>query len=278
MKAIKKINNNVAVCLDSKGREVVAFGKGIGFPTMPYEIDDLNKINHTFYNMDESYFDLIHEIDMEIIDISAKILEHACTMMNCNLESSALLGLADHINFAIDREKKNVKIRFPFIEDINQFYPEEMKIAKRSLKYINSYYDIHLDDDEAIGIAMHLINVTKNSNVDEIQNVNEKQIIDDITNIVSFHFQMDIDRNSINYARFASHVVYMLKRKNYAIVVDSDNKKLYTITSQTYPKIKDCVEKIAEYFFKTLQWQLNEEEKLYLMLHMNRLTIRESNK
>ena len=31
MKVIKSINNNVSHCVDSKGREVVAFGKGIGF-------------------------------------------------------------------------------------------------------------------------------------------------------------------------------------------------------------------------------------------------------
>ena len=44
MKAIKKINNNVAICLDSHNRELVAFGKGIGFPKMPYSIQE------SFYN------------------------------------------------------------------------------------------------------------------------------------------------------------------------------------------------------------------------------------
>lgn len=32
MKAIKKINNNVAICVDSNNKELIAFGKGIGFP------------------------------------------------------------------------------------------------------------------------------------------------------------------------------------------------------------------------------------------------------
>ena len=32
MKVVKKINNNVAICLDSNNCELVAFGKGIGFP------------------------------------------------------------------------------------------------------------------------------------------------------------------------------------------------------------------------------------------------------
>ena len=31
MKVIKNINNNVAICVDDNGHEVVAMGKGIGF-------------------------------------------------------------------------------------------------------------------------------------------------------------------------------------------------------------------------------------------------------
>ena len=31
MRIIKKINNNVALCVDHSGREVVAMGKGLGF-------------------------------------------------------------------------------------------------------------------------------------------------------------------------------------------------------------------------------------------------------
>ena len=44
MKVIKKINNNVAICLDNNGKELIAFGNGIGFPKVPYEIHYLNKI------------------------------------------------------------------------------------------------------------------------------------------------------------------------------------------------------------------------------------------
>ena len=34
MQIFKKINNNVALARDAKGRELVVFGKGIGFPAM----------------------------------------------------------------------------------------------------------------------------------------------------------------------------------------------------------------------------------------------------
>ena len=41
MKVIKKINNNIAVATDGNNREVIIFGKGIGFHEMPYELTDL---------------------------------------------------------------------------------------------------------------------------------------------------------------------------------------------------------------------------------------------
>lgn len=38
MKVVKNIHNNISLCIDSKGNEVVAFGKGIGFMKPPYEV------------------------------------------------------------------------------------------------------------------------------------------------------------------------------------------------------------------------------------------------
>lgn len=35
MEVYKKINNNVALARDAKGRELVVFGKGIGLPPCP---------------------------------------------------------------------------------------------------------------------------------------------------------------------------------------------------------------------------------------------------
>ena len=53
MQICKKINNNVALARDAKGRELVVFGKGIGFPAMPYELTDLSGVQRTFYDVNE---------------------------------------------------------------------------------------------------------------------------------------------------------------------------------------------------------------------------------
>ena len=45
MKVIKNINNNVSICVDDNNREVIAFGKGIGFKKPPYELE-LSQISY----------------------------------------------------------------------------------------------------------------------------------------------------------------------------------------------------------------------------------------
>lgn len=65
----KKINNNAAICLDGNQHELVAFGKGIGFPKMPYELSDLSKVDRTFYNISSQYLPMLNDIPEHNIEI-----------------------------------------------------------------------------------------------------------------------------------------------------------------------------------------------------------------
>ena len=62
MKVIKNINNNVSVCLDGDGYEVVVFGSGVGFVKPPSEIP-LEKIQRTFYDINPNYLNVISQLD-----------------------------------------------------------------------------------------------------------------------------------------------------------------------------------------------------------------------
>ena len=70
MKAIKKINNNVAYCVDGNGRELIALGKGIGFGSFPRDLS-LTEIERTFYNIDSRVSSAIADIDELIKEIQS---------------------------------------------------------------------------------------------------------------------------------------------------------------------------------------------------------------
>lgn len=83
MKVVKNIHNNISLCIDSKGNEVVAFGKGIGFMKPPYEVP-IQKVERTFYNINPIYIDMLSQIPEEAINVSSQIIDYA----NKNLKGS----------------------------------------------------------------------------------------------------------------------------------------------------------------------------------------------
>lgn len=106
MRVTKKINNNVAICQDGNGQELIALRKGIGFPKTPYELTDLSKIDMTFYRVSPQTITLLQEIPSDVINVSTKIVELAQQKLQNNLSPNIVFSLADHINFAIERAKK----------------------------------------------------------------------------------------------------------------------------------------------------------------------------
>lgn len=272
MKVIKNINNNVSLCLDSNGNEVIAFGKGIGFIKPPYEID-LNQVEKTYYNLNQTYINMIQDISLESFDIADKIVNYAVIKLNCDLNSNLIFTIADHINFAIKRFKQNINLRLPIVSDIEHLFEDEIDIGKYALQLIQKQLNIDLPKEEAAYIALNIINseFTNNKKSSEIN----EQIIQDITKIIEKHFGIDINQNDFSYSRFRSHVYYLLKREEKNETIRSDNKQLFDSLIDTYPKTYKCVYLVKEYLLENYNWTLIDEECLYLILHINRLCARE---
>ena len=274
MEVIKKINNNVAVCIDDNGRELIAFGRGIGFGEMPYELDDLNLIDRTYYGVDSQYFGLLNELPENIFDVTMRIVEYARSKITCELSPNILFTLADHINFAIERYKKNIMIKSPLFYDIENLYETEVEVARKAVKLIESELHVRLPNGEITSIALNLINAEEQS-VHSNTDYDSDEVIDDITKIIEEKFNLKINRKNFNYSRFATHLQYLLKRKESNTPVSSENKKMFEAMKKEFPQTYMCVINILDYFRDKIQWNPNDEELLYLMLHINRLCTRE---
>lgn len=274
MKVIKKINNNVALCLDNNNHEVIAFGKGIGFPEMPYILEDLSLISKTFYGAASTYANLLQEIPKEIIEVANDIVDYALKNLNKEINENILFTLADHINFAMTRFQKNIYVRPPYMGDINYLYPEEMKIGIWSISYINETFNIKLPKEEATSIALHIIN---SEIIDaQSQSVSEDIMIEDITRIIEKHFMFNINRDSFNYYRFISHMQYLIKRLKNNEESNSENENLYESLKKEYAEADKCACLIKEYIYSQMNQNLEIEDIVYLMIHINRLCSKEN--
>lgn len=272
MKVIRNINNNVALCLDSKGNEVVAFGKGVGFKKPPYELE-LSQIQRTYWGIDPIYISMINDIPAEILEISDQIVNYARQKMDNPISSNIVFTLADHISFAVQRQKENLKVRLPIAQDIRYLFETEMEVGRFAVALIKKELKIYFDEDEAVYIALHIINAEAAGKNKKYQL--DEEIIREIVELIEQHFQIQINRDGFSYSRFVSHMHYLLKRGKDRELLKSENIQMYQTMAEEYPEIYACTLKIRDYLEKTVSWKMTEEECFYLMLHINRLCDRE---
>ncbi len=274
MKVIKKINNNVALCIDGNGKELIAFGKGIGFLTMPYELNDLNLIQRTFYDIDKRYFELIEHLPIDMLEIAVHIVDYARCKIQEELNPNIAFTLADHIQFSIARYEKKMEILFVQGYELEYLYENEFEVGRYAIKYINQKLGINLKPREANGIALHFINAEMSCRRNS-SGISTEEMINWITEIIERCFEISINRNGFNFSRFASHIDYLLQRGKRGEILSSENVNLYNQLKDDFYKTSQCADEVANFIYKKLNYFLSDEEKMYLILHINRLCSKE---
>lgn len=272
MIVVKNINNNVSLCLDSKNNEVIVFGKGVGFIKPPYEIP-LEKIDKTFYNVNEEQINLINLMPVGILEVSLEIIDYANQKLGNQFGSNVVFTLADHINFAIKRHEQNIKLKMPLLQEIEQTYEEECYIGKKALKMIEKKIDVKLPKSEAASIAMHLVNyeaLQKNTEENDYGNIVNSCItsLEQILNV-------SINKDSFSYYRFVTHLYYLIKRIRNNQMIESQNAQLFYALKEEFPDVLRSALDIKKTIKEQLDRELSDEELVYLMLHINRLCSRE---
>ena len=274
MIVLKKINNNVAVCQDGNGRELIAFGKGIGFPPTPYELTDLNKVDRTFYNVSSKYIPLLNDIPVEIVQFTARQMLEIQDKLPYETSANLVLTLADHIAFAVERAGRGIYVQMPSVYELEMSFPLEVKIGRRFIAAAKRELKINLPKGEVQGIAMHLINArhapAMNGSNGGIEDQYE-EILEQTTQIIEWELGVTVRRDTFNYARFATHLQYLLKRIFEKKHIDSSNLKMYHSIREEYPDVAACVDKISTCYQQDWSAELTEEEKLYLIMHVNRV-------
>ncbi len=279
MKVIKKINNNVAIGLDGNQREVIIFGKGVGFPQMPYELTDLSKITRTFYDIDSRYYGLLQEIPEEVFLLVSALVERAKTKLKGSLNPNLAFVLADHVNFAVERNRKGMNVGLPYSYELEYQYPELTRISRWFIKNVNEKLHVELDRSEVTSITMHFLNALEGekdtgTHMEEGERIN--RVISIVTRIVEDYFDVQVDRSSFHYFRFKNHIKFFVQRKEKGGEFSQENEELYESIRTAYPGVADCVARIDDYLEEEFGERCPKEELLYLMIHVKQLYSKES--
>ena len=273
---IKRILTNNAVVIDDENQqEKIVCGKGIAFKKRPgMEIDEMS-INQTFIlegGGEYSRFEqLLKDVPLEYLELSSEIINMAKLEFAKKFKDNVIITLSDHLYVAIKRCREGMTISNPLLWDIKNFYEIEYDIGLRALELIKNKFHIQLPNDEAGFIALHIVNVQLDEdNMDHIFQVTK--VIQEIMTIVKYHFHAEFDTSNVYYYRFITHLKFFALRllKDNQFNEDEENE-LLDVVKDKYCTSYECVLKIKDFLEKKYNYTLQEDEIVYLTIHVHRV-------
>lgn len=273
MKINKVLNNNVVISFDDNGKECIVTGKGVGFHKKPEDIIDVSCIEKIFRLDDEQGIALndgyFNGVSDELFNIVINIVKQATSRLDRKLHKSVYASLTDHLNFAIERAKNGTFVKSMLLWDIKHLYKDEFNIGITAVQSIKTNMGVELPEDEAAFIALHLLSAQKNGEVPDIKNI--AKIIQDILNIVKYHFQIEYDEESINFQRFVTHLKYFAHRLINGSYVTGEDGSLHDVVATKYYLAYDCAKKVNKCITHEYNRSLTDDEMMFLTIHIERV-------
>lgn len=273
---IKKVlNNNVVIIENEQGIDEVVCGRGIAFSKTTGDEIDESKINQVFVLKSEQqnkrFQEIIASIPFEYVELSDKIVEMIKLRLGEKLSDSIYITLSDHLFTAIERAKEGIDMPNTMLWEIRNYYPTEFEIGEKVLDLVKEETGVGLKEDEAGFIALHIVNSeTEDAKLEETMEIT--RIVQEITKVVRFHFGKEFDTDSVYYYRFITHVKFFAQRLVYKKTYsNSEDRSLLDIIKEKYRNSYLCVEKIADMIRKNYDYEISDEEKLYLTIHVHRI-------
>lgn len=276
MKIIKIVNNNIVTSLDEQNREIIVMGRGLGFGRKPGMTIDDGKVEKVFRlnsaGENQKLVDIIQDIPLEHIKAADQIIEYAKSMLGEKLKETIYLSLIDHIDGAIERYENQIQFANPLLWEIKQYYPSEFKVGVQSLNILKKMLGIELPVDEAAFIALHFITAEYDTKMDVTFDI--PRLIDDIIAIVESEFSIKINKESIHYERFITHLKFFAARVLQAKQMPDDDDFLFrNMIRDQYKKSYACAQIIRQHLDECYKVTISEEEVVYLTVHIKRVTM-----
>ncbi|ALA43290.1 MULTISPECIES: BglG family transcription antiterminator LicT [Paenibacillus] len=273
----KIFNNNAIIAKDQKRDEFVVMGRGIAFKKSAGEQVEEHLIEKVFVlkhkDASEKFKLLLEDVPSEYVSLCYDIIEYGKSILEAQLSDYIYVSLTDHMNNAFKMFDEGFKNANPLIWEIKKFYPKEFAVGLKALEFIEDETGKRLSEDEAGNIALHLINAQVNSSYNKVADVAQQtQKIHDILNIIKYSYNTTIDEHSISYERFITHLRFFFQRLNKKEKVELEDDFLWRQVKAKYKKAYGCMLKIEKY----LDMVLSDEEKLYITIHIQRVTQREN--
>jgi len=274
MKITKIFNNSAVLGVDEHGREAVLFGRGIGFRSRTGDIIDDSVVDKRFVPGDLASTDRIvqylEDIPVEDIDLADSIIAEAKLEFGQGVSEHAVLPLADHLSFALRRLREGMELEYGMHWEVESLYPRELAFAQKMLALIAERRGVVLPDGEAIPLALHFVNAQFGAGeMSETMRITDALLA--VMRTAATDLGIEFDAQSVFFARFVTHVRYLILRRirgQRAAGIDPSVGDAVRVAS---PLSYSVAESMADELSARFGWEVEEEERFYLALHVYRL-------
>lgn len=257
--------------VDDDKKEIILFAKGIGFNCKKGSIIPENtNIEKIFTIQDENnianFRRVIGSNDEKFIAFCEELILEISRDFNDELNEIIHIGLIDHISFAIERMKKGEILRNPFLVEIETLYPKEFEAATKMVKKLEDFTGVSIVEDEIGFIAMHIHSARTTGKISHT--IKFTYIANTAVEYIEDAFNIVVDRTSLSYARFISHLRFAIERLINNTPVKNE---LLSIIKLKYPASFKVSEEIGKAINEDFSLEVAEDEIGYLALHVERI-------
>lgn len=265
----KIFNNNVVMVNDGSGEKIFV-GKGIGFGKKPGEVfKEIAKVEKVFAieqpDHSEKFGQLIERVDNETIGLCEEIIHMISEELREALSERIHIALTDHIQFLLYRLRNKNEITNPFLMEIQTLYKQEFRIAQKAVEMLKKSTKLDIPEEETGFIALHIYAARRNNDLSET--LKFTFLCNTITETIEDELGMEIDRTSLDYARFLTHIRFAIQR-----TLDGNpiKNELLSVTRTKLKKFFKVAGKVAKLIEEELKLKVVEDEVGYITLHIAR--------
>lgn len=266
---LKAFNNNV-ILIDYEGKESILFGKGIGFARKAGDkIESGTLYEKIFFLEDEqnikNFNAVVNRNDDKFVGLCEELIYDISNKLDEELSENIHIGLIEHLSFALKRLEDGEVIDNPFLVEIETLYARAFELAKELADKLEIETGVYIPDGEVGFIALHIHSAR---NTGKLSNtIKYAYIGSSVVETVEDLMEIEIDRKSLDYARFLTHVRFAIERMIKGNVIENDFLELIKIKYRKSYKVSREVAQIIE---EAIDKKVSDHEIAYLAMHIER--------
>ena len=267
---IQKILNNNVLLVTQKNKEKILFEKGLGFGKHIGDNLSVNlKIDKIFSLEDETNYhnfqELLSTIDNELIGLCEEIIFMISKELNEELNEKIHISLTDHIAFTLKRLKQNDEIENPFLVETETLYKREFEIARKAVSMLEKKMNIIIPDGEIGFITLHIHSARNKGKLSNT--IKYTFLANSIIEFMEDNLNIEIDKKSIDYVRFITHLRFTIERILNNTPIRND---LFDVIKTQYSNSYALAEKVCIIIESQLDLKVVEAEVAYIAVYIER--------